>query len=178
VAPKVSRRRFLRRTLLGGALLALGATVLRHLSGYSLDAETRGRLLALSPKQFLVLRAILRRILAADERGAPDPEIVGVALSVDRYLALLPDELASDVRALIELVEHSPALFDARLSRFTHLDEAGQDAVLRGWESSRIELRRRGFQALKSLAMMGYYGDPRAYALLDYRGPLLHPDRP
>jgi hypothetical protein len=101
-----------------------------------------------------------------------------VALSVDRYLALLPDELASDVRALIELVEHSPALFDARLSRFTHLDEAGQDAVLRGWESSRIELRRRGFQALKSLAMMGYYGDPRAYALLDYRGPLLHPDRP
>lgn len=178
MAAPVSRRRFLRRTLLGGALLALGGTVLRHLSGYSLDGETRARLTALSPKQYLVARAIFRRLLAPDERGAPDPDSVGVTLTVDAYLARLPDELASDVRSLIELVEHSPALFDGKLSRFTHLGDDGQDEILRGWAASRIELRRRGFVALKSLAMLGYYGDPRAYALCDYRGPLVAPASP
>jgi hypothetical protein len=173
MARSLTRRRFLRRTLGGAALLALGGTVLRHLSGYSLDADTASQLRALSPKQYLVARAIFRRMLAPDERGAPDPDLVGVALTVDGYIARLPEELASDLRALLELVEHSPALFDFRASRFTHLDQAGQDAVLSRWASSRIELRRRGFQALKALAMMGYYGDPRAYALLDYPGPQL-----
>jgi hypothetical protein len=170
---RITRRRFLRRTLLGAALLTVGGTTLRHLSGYSLDAATAGKLRALSPKEYLVLAAVCRRILAPDEKGAISCDEVGTALAVDAYLAAMPDYITSDVRALLHLLEHTPFLWSGRPSRFTHLDAAAQDAVLAGWESSRLDVRRRGFVALKSLAMIGYYGDPRAYAVLDYTGPMI-----
>ena len=86
----------------------------------------------------------------------------------DGYLAGLPAPLQSDVRALLQLVEHSPFLFALRPSRFTRLDDAAQDRVLAGWEHSRLEVRRLGFTALKRLAMVGYYGDPRTFAMLGY----------
>jgi hypothetical protein len=168
-AEPISRRRFLRRTLLGAALLAVGGTALRHLSGYRLDERLARRLRVLSPKEAIVLGAACRRLLAADEAGAPSPDALGVVEAIDGYLAGLPPALAGDVRALIQLLEHSPFLFDLRASRFTHLDDAGQDAVLAAWAGSRLELRRQGFAALKSLAALGYYGDARTFAILDYQ---------
>jgi hypothetical protein len=171
--PSRSRRRFLKRTLLGGALLAVGGTALRHLTGYTLDEATARRLTLLSPKEYLILSAICRRLLAPDERGAPSPDELEVALTIDRYLAGLPPELASDVRSLLHLLEHTPLFFHLLPSRFTHLAPERQDAVLAGWETSLITLKRQGFQALKSLAMIGYYGDPRSFAVLDFTGPML-----
>jgi len=169
----IDRRRFLRRTLLGAALLGVGGTVLRHLSGYRLDRATAERLRVLSPKEAIVLSAVAARMLAADQPGAPSPDEVGVVPAIDGYLAGLPEALSSDVRALLQLVEHSPLLFAARPARFTHLDAAAQDAVLAGWESSALDVRRRGFTALKSLCVLGYYGDPRTHAILGYPGPLV-----
>jgi hypothetical protein len=164
----ISRRRFLRRTLTGAALLAVGGTALRHLTGYHLDEAIARRLRVLSPKEAIVLGAIARRLLAPDEAGAPSIEEIGVVEAADAYLAQLPPPLAADVRALIQLVEHSPFLFSLRPSRFTRLDTAAQDAVLAGWSTSRLDVRRQGFAALKALAAMGYYGDARTFAILDY----------
>jgi len=171
--PPIDRRRFLRRTLLGAALLGVSGTVLRHLSGYHLDRATADRLRVLSPKEAIVLAAVAARMLAADQPGVPSPADVAVVAAVDDYLAGLPEALTSDVRALLQLVEHSPLLFSARAARFTHLDAAAQDAVLAGWESSALDVRRRGFTALKSLCVLGYYGDPRTHAILGYPGPLV-----
>ncbi|MSP62225.1 MAG: hypothetical protein EXR72_18210 [Myxococcales bacterium] len=172
-ADRITRRRFLRRTLLGGALLTLGGTLLRHASGYTLDPAIAARLRLLSQKEYLILAAICRRMLAPDEGGAASPDEIEAALVIDGYLAGLPEAITSDVRALLHLVEHTPFLFSLRFARFTRLDAAAQDAVLEGWATSRIDLRRRGFQALKALAMLGYYDDPRTFAILDYTGPML-----
>jgi hypothetical protein len=164
-----SRRRFLRRTLLGGALLTVGGVLGRHLlGGYAVDPGVASRLRALSPKEYVVLAAACRRLLAADAPGAPSPDEIGVALAVDGYLAGLHPDLVSDVRALLQVLEHGPIW-----SRFTRLDAGDQDALLAGWEQSALDLRRRGFQALKSLAALGYYGDPRTFSVLDYLGPML-----
>jgi hypothetical protein len=57
--------------------------------------------------------------------------------------------------------------------RFTELSASDQDDVLAGLEESRIDVVRAGFQAMKSLVMMGYYRDPRTFAILGYGGPLL-----
>ena len=170
---RLSRRSFLRRTLLGGALLTVSATLGRHLTGYALDPVSARRLRVLSVKEYLVLAAICRRILAPDERGAIGPDEIGSAFVIDEYLAGMPRPLADDVKALLQLVEHSPFVFSLRASRFSHLDGPAQDEVLAGWEGSRIELRRQGFAALKGLAMIGYYGDPRAYAITGFTGPML-----
>ena len=45
--------------------------------------------------------------------------------------------------------------------------------MLRGLESSWLDELRAGFQALKSLVMMGYYRDPRTFAILEYGGPFV-----
>ncbi len=166
----INRRTFLRRTLAGAALLALGGTLGRNLSGYRLDPALAGALRALSAKEALVLLAVARRILAPDDGTPPPPPLDEPALlrAVDGYLLALPEAVADDVRALLQLVEHSPILFDLRASRFTHLAPAAQDAVLAGWQRSRLDVRRQGFAALKSLAMIGRYGDPRTFALLGY----------
>jgi hypothetical protein len=169
----ITRRSFLRRTLLGAALLAVGGTLARHLTGYHLDEAVAGRLRVLSPKEALVFLAVARRLLAPDAPApgaAPAPSLdeVDVLGSVDAYLAGLPEHLAADVRALLQLVEHSPAVFSLRMSRYTRLPPSAQDEVLAGWAASRLDVRRQGFAALKALAAIGYYGDPRTHAVLGY----------
>jgi D-cysteine desulfhydrase len=167
----ISRRRFLRNTLLGGALLGTAGIVGRHLSGYHLDDATAHKLRALSPKEYLILDAVVRRMLAADAADAPPPD--GAALFVDSYLTRIDEGNRSDVRALLQLVEHGSGPFRFGLTRFTHMTPDEQDATLRDWESSRLALRRQGFQALKSMAMLGYWRLDATWPLIGYTGPML-----
>lgn len=169
----ITRRTFLRRTLAGAALLTVGGTLARHLTGYTTDEPALQDLRALSTKEALILAAIARRMVAPDERGAPSPDELASVRAADEYIAGLPEALRADLKALLHLVEHAPVLFNLRFSRFTRLDAAGQDAVLESWARSRLDLRRQGFAGLKSLVMLGYYGDPRTFAIPGWPGPLL-----
>ena len=173
---RISRRRFLRRTIAGAALLAAGGTLARNVTGYHLDEEDARSLQLLSPKEAIVLSAIFSRMLAPAPEAAtvPDlPDPFSCVRFADGYLARLPPHLSSDVRALIQLVEHSPFLFSLSPSRFTRLSPTHQDAILDGWATSRLTVRRQGFVALKSLAMMAFYGDPRTFAIPGFPGPML-----
>src|SRR5207302_8353028 len=120
-----------------------------HLSGYVLDAKTAKRLRVLSPKEYLILAAIARRVLAG---GGPAADEVEAALHADEYLQQVPEPLVSDVRSLLHLFEHASST-----SRFTHLAAEAQDEVLRAWQASGLALKRQGFQALRTLCFMGYY---------------------
>ena len=168
----ISRRRFLRRTIAGAALIAVGGTLARNLSGYP-AADAPAGLRALSAKEAIVLGAIARRMVAPDERGAPSTDEMDAVRAADEYVAGLPEDLSSDLKALLHLVEHAPIVLSLRPSRFTRLDAAAQDAVLDGWATSRLAVRRQGFTALKSLVMLAYYGDPRSFSIPGWPGPLL-----
>jgi len=74
---------------------------------------------------------------------------------------------------LLRAVEWGPYVFDWRFARFTELDDAGQDASLRGWMTSRLGLRRLGFQALKNLSLLGWYAEEASWPLIGYQGPLI-----
>jgi hypothetical protein len=163
----MTRRSFLRGTAVSGALLGLAALVGRHLTGYAVDPAIAGRLRALTPKEYVVLGAIARRISASDEPDAPlvDDEAL---LFVDRYVAGLDEGLRGDLRALLHLVEHASGL-----SRFSRMPDAERDAVLAGWQSSRLTVRRQGLQALRALTFLAYYRDPRTFPLIGYSGPML-----
>ncbi len=169
----MNRRRFLRTTLLGGALLGVAATVGKHLSGYSLDADLASRLRALSPKEFIVLRAAVRRLVATDGADAPDADALGVAQFIDGYLLHLDSGMRSDFRALLHLLEHGTVVFRLAGSRFTRMSTEEQDRTLADWESSRLAVRRQGFQALKTMALLGYWRDDRTWKLIGYSGPML-----
>jgi hypothetical protein len=176
----LTRRGFLRAGIAGGVLLGGAALVGRSLSGYHLDAATAKRLRALSPKEYLVMQAVARRVLAPDGDDAPSADAVDVAGAVDTYVAKLPPPVQRDVRALLQLVEHGSSLFrlsTTRFTRFTHMAPAEQDATLADWQRSSLTVRRRGFQALRTLAFLGYWRDDRTWPLLGYSGPML-PKRP
>ena len=169
----ISRRGLLRAGL-GGALVLGGAAFVGRSffgwgSGYRLDAAKAKQLRALSAKEYLVLQAIARRVCATDEPDAMTADAVDAALAADAYVAKLPLPLQEEVRALLQLFEHGASL----TSRFTQLSPAQQDAVLRGWQLSSLTLRRRGFQALKTLALVGYWRDDRTWPQLGYSGPML-----
>ncbi len=169
----ISRRRFLRSSLLSTALLGAAALVGRQLSGYRLDAATTAKLRALSPKQFLVMAAVARRICASDDPEAPSSDDTECALFIDSYVARLEPGLRKDVCALIELVEHGAGPLCGVASRFTHMSAAAQDATLDAWAHGRLAVQRQGFQALRSLAFMGYWRDVRTWPLLGYSGPMV-----
>jgi gluconate 2-dehydrogenase subunit 3-like protein len=173
----LTRRGFLRAGIVGGVLLGGAAVVGRSLSGYRVDEATARRLRALSPKEYLVMQAVARRVLAADAPDAPSPDSVDVAGAVDVYVAKLPAAMQREVRALLQLVEHGSSLFRGGATRFTHLSPAEQDATLVDWQRSSLTVRRRGFQALRTLAFLGYWRDDRTWPLIGYSGPML-PKRP
>jgi hypothetical protein len=163
----ISRRRFLRTSILGAAALGLAGVIGRHLSGYRVDEKVAARLRVLSPKEYLILAAIARRVLAHVDDG-PSADEVEAALHADEYLLQVPREIVADVQSLLHLFEHAASA----TSRFTHMEAAQQDEVLRAWQASRLALRRQGFQALRTLCFMGYYRDSRTWPMLGYSGPM------
>jgi hypothetical protein len=164
----MKRRSFLRTGVLAGVALGGAAVIGKHLSGYSLDPAIAKRLRALSPKEFLVLQAVARRILASDG-PAPTADEVEAPFHADAYLAELEAPLRDDVRALMHLFEHTSSV----RSRFTRMSAEEQDATLAAWESSGSALKRRGFQALKTLCLFGYWRDDRTWPLIGYSGPMV-----
>ncbi|MDB4969376.1 MAG: putative oxidoreductase [Myxococcales bacterium] len=171
--PVWTRRRFLRAGIIGGILLGGAAVVGRSVSGYHVDAAIARRLRVLSPKEYLIMQAVARRVMAPDDGGAPTADQVEVALAVDAYLTKVPPAVVRDVRALLQLVEHGSSLFRFGGTRFSHLAADEQDATLHDWARSSLTVRRRGFQALRTLSFLGYYRDDRTWSLLGYSGPML-----
>jgi hypothetical protein len=128
-------------------------------------------LLALSVSEFVVVRALARRICAADADDAPSVDAVGVARWVDGYIAQMDVDMARDLRRFLSYIEQVAPLAAGHSSRFSFLSPSAQDEVLRGLEESRNDLFRGGFQGVKALVFMGYYRDPRTWSVLDYDGP-------
>ncbi len=153
--------------------MGTAAVIGRQVSGYHLDPKIAARLRVLWPKRYLVLVAIARRITASDEPGAPTSDDTECALFVDGYLSRLEAGLRDDVGALLDLVEHGAGPPRGVASRFTHMSSVQQDATLTAWEHGRLAVQRQGFQALRSMAFMGYWRDPRTWPLLGYSGPMV-----
>ena len=72
------------------------------------------------------------------------------------------------------------ALFDSALFSlvtggpprpFTQQAPAEQDAQLKAWQTSRLAIRRTGYQAMKRLCCAIYFGSPETYASIGYPGP-------
>jgi hypothetical protein len=170
----IPRRKWLRSLLIGGTLAALGGAVaLFRTSGYE-ALPSSGQLRVLAPWQYAVVRAVARRMVASDRaEGVPSPDDVGVAEFVDGYLLGMRAAMRRDVFRLLAYIEQLAPLGAGYKQRFTELLPDEQDEVLLALEASRFDQLRAGFQAMKSLVMMGYYGDARTFSILGYGGPFV-----
>jgi hypothetical protein len=163
-----TRRGFLRLAGTSASLVALAQ--LRALPGAA--APTPGALF-FAPAETEILTQVVERLVASDEPGAPAVRETDTIATIDRLCGGLDASVTGPLPWLLRAVEFGPILFDWTPSRFTRLDADGQDAALRGWMTSRLALRRQGFQALRNLAFLGYYTQPAAWPGIGYAGPLL-----
>lgn len=169
---RLSRRGFLALAGSGAALAALGrlpaSAASAALSG---AAPAAGAFFA--PDEAEILTRVVERMVDSGLPDAPRVRDSGAVASIDRLCLALDPELVSPLPTLLRAVEWGPYLFDWTFARFTSLGDAEQDASLRGWMTSRIGLRRLGFQALRNLSLLGWYSQPESWPAIGYAGPLL-----
>ena len=178
----LDRRRFLKRGLVGGALLAVAGAVPLALRSTRLGAPPRRPLALLTPDEHAVLAAVAARMVPGDGADARWPSALAVdcAGKIDALMARVHPEVGADFRKLLHLFEN--ALFGLVIAGsprpFTRATPAEQDARLEAWRDSRVTLVRSGYLALKRLTQAAYYSSPEVYPLLGYPGPPVVPEVP
>src|SRR2546423_8518209 len=87
---------------------------------------------------------------------------------VEQALAPRPRRMRRQLVVLIRAIEWLPLLRYGR--RFSRLDMARRTRFLAALQEPRLLPLRRGFWGLRTLALIGYYAQPRAAARLRDRG--------
>ncbi len=166
----LSRRSFLALAGSGGALAALGRVRAAAAGGAAL---TPGAPAFFSPDEADILAHVVERMVESGLPDAPRVRETDAVAAIDRLCRGLDPELTRPLPALLRAVEWGPFVFDWTFARFRSLDAGAQEASLRGWMTSRLALRRLGFQALKNLSFLGWYSQPASWLAIGYAGPLL-----
>ena len=167
----LNRRSVLKRGLFGGALLAVGGGTVLAFRGSKLVPVSAEGLEVLDQVEYSVVAALARRIVVPAK--GPSVDEVRVAFNFDRVLGRASGDARKEVKQLLRLFENALAgfLFGARTAPFTAMSSEAQDEVLREWRDSRLEVRRTGFTALRTIVMASYYGAEQAWPAASYPGP-------
>ncbi len=167
---RLDRRRFLKRTAGGVALLGIGALLPAGCSRYPKPAV---RLRFLDSREYAIMNTVGQRLLGQDGAIGSGTDQIDVGAGVDALVADWDAEVQAQLRTMLRVFEHGTYLFDLRRKRFTRLSTDQQDEYLAGWMNSTLGVRRVVFRALKVLVTSGFYRDPQAWARIGYDGPWL-----
>jgi gluconate 2-dehydrogenase subunit 3-like protein len=172
---KLDRRRFLKRGLVGGALLFLAGTVPLALRSTLRRRAPAGPLRLLDEDEYAVFAAAAARLAPGPGAGPrwPTAEALDCAGKADALMARVHPDVGHDFKRLLRLFESGVlgAVIAGSPRPFTRATPEEQDARLEAWRRSRLALFRSGYQALKRLAHATYYSSPEVYALIGYPGP-------
>jgi choline dehydrogenase-like flavoprotein len=143
-----------------------------------------------SDTEFETLRAICNTFVPSIQRE-DDPHGFYAASASDlkvpelvaATIAGLPEDARAQLKQLLGLFDKPLVnfLFSGQFQRFRALSQEQREAVLRGWASSRMQMRRQAFAALKRAAAVSYYtavgedGSNPAWKALEYPGPFSPP---
>ena len=167
---RLSRRRFLKGSVSGLVLLGVGSVLPAGCRSYPKPAVP---LRFFNPREYAIMNAVAERLLGVIGRIGSGVGHIDVAARVDAAVAQWETDAQRQLRTMLRIFEHGTYLFDLQRKRFTRLDAVQQDQYLAGWMNSTLGARRIVFRALKSLAAIGFYEDPRTWARLRYDGPWL-----
>lgn len=168
------RRTFLKRGLIGGAVLVVGSGAYLGLRGPALRHAPAGPLYVLDGATFAILAAVAARVASFDEA---DP--VRIAHGVDVALQYLPVEGQADLKRALRLLDNGLAGLFTRGSAtpFTQLSPDAQDAALTRWACSSVAVLRSAFDALRKLCLAAHYAELENARAIGYPGvPFDKPD--
>jgi hypothetical protein len=173
----MNRRSFLKRGLLGGALLTVGSAAWLGLRGSTSGPGPTGPLRVIDESIFPILVALAGRAVTAPGR---DP--VAIAHKVDEILSHGPEAVGLDTNRVLSLLENSLTglLLRGRAVGFTELDDEGRDLALTRWRDSRIALLRSAYGGLVRVCCIAYYAveEHGGHALIGYPGPFFKKPAP
>lgn len=168
---RISRRTWVKGSLAGVLLAGLGGV------GLALQKTVQRlptpKLALFDPAEYAILVAIAERICPALGLGAPGATEVGVAARLDAMLENGDPETKKGLKIALKLVDNAltGALTGERVVPFTALSPEQQDRSLAGWRDSDVGFRRTVFSGIVSAVFFAYYGDPRTWKRIGYRGP-------
>jgi hypothetical protein len=120
---------------------------------------------ALSEKQYAVARAAAEAIVV----GVPvSPDTI--ARGIDAELAVAGEPMLSDMRTVLTLMEHGTVLA-LHPRRFTALSVGARQRVLDNWATSRFNLRRAAYQALRGFVVYFAWVEDSTRPLTGFPGP-------
>jgi hypothetical protein len=168
----VSRRALLRAGGLSAALLTLSRLRLAPAAAAAAHAPPEGPALrVLGPRDARIFTVIAERLTWTGDPGMPRFRYTDGLLVVDRALRQLPPEVPAQLSWVLLTFEYGPPLFAGIPATYSGLTPEQQDAYIGSWAESRFRTGRIAFQALKNLAMLGYYSQDATWDAIHYGGP-------
>lgn len=176
-APRITRRRWLKLGVAGGAVLAAGGGVAALFSwGYESKLGATDRPIALSAKELAVARALVEALLPGG--GALPPGLdLGVQQRVDEEVWASEPHVARQIKQALQALEHLPVAF-GHAARFTSLTPAERERVFGAMLRSDRDTVRQIALSFRQLLHVLYYGHERTWAAMRYDGPLGLPAKP
>lgn len=163
----IDRRGFLRSATGGTVAIAVASMLPAGCSADYPQAAADGiDLASLSPKEYAVAKAAAEALLV----GVP-VDSAAIAKSIDAELAAVGEPISSDLRNVLRLIEHLTILGLHRRT-FTELRPEERLRYLNGWATSRLDLRRAAFQAVRGFVQYFAYIRPETRELTGFEGPI------
>jgi hypothetical protein len=174
MAVELNRRRLLQIGLLGGVALAAAGTLSWVRFGYALQPGDRP--VALSTKEWCVVRAMVEALLPADGDLPPGVDL-GVVQRIDEEVWSAPPGVDKDLKAALQLMEHAPPLLGFA-GRFSSLSPEARRACFDRMLRSRWNLLVQTAVAYKQMAHLFYYAHPATWPVMGYEGPWIGEEKP
>lgn len=167
---RFTRRRVLKAGLFSiGAIVASGAGALLWLRGCA--AHVRG-LRAIDAHQYLTLERLVEVLFTPDAGCGMDVAAFDLPRAFDTYLADEPDEVASELRSALLLLEAGPVLDRHGATPFSRLPLAERAAFFEGWMCGEDLTRRKITVALRKFFNLSLYDRPEMWPHIGYPGPV------
>jgi hypothetical protein len=170
----LSRRRVMQLGIGGALALAAGGALSWVTLGYRLlPGEVP---IALSAKELVVVRALADTIAPADG-DLPGAVALGVAQRIDEEVWAAPDDVRTDLKSAIQLLEHLPPLLGFG-GRFTSLSPADREACFAAMLRHDWTVVVQAAGALKQMTMLFTYARDAAWPGIGYDGPWVTTAKP
>ncbi len=118
-----------------------------------------------------IFLAVADRIVPGEGPGAPGARSEATLRAAEMFLEGQDRSVKKKLALLLKVFEWGSVLKFGR--RFTRLRAESQDAYLRAWEFSRLQLFRFAFSSLRNLILVSFYTQLESWPMIGYPGPLM-----
>lgn len=169
----VSRRRFLRWTLLGAAsVTAVGAGVVAVLRRSPVDdMPVPGTLRHLSASEYHLFARSLPVLLPVQGTALPAVSEIPVLETIDSMIGMLAPGVRKELAAGLTLFDHGALVSGWHGKRFVDLDDEAVHDYFERWSRGNT-IQKALATVVKKFVYVAYWRDPRTWPAIEFDGPV------